>query len=366
MASNKNQHFVPRCYLRAFASDGGGAMTNVFNLTRRRLIPNAPLKSQCSRSYFYGEDLFLEKALQKFEGPYAEMLREIRNPAYSLIERHAQQLRAFWSLQHLRTEATSRRLVEASEEMNSDIGLEDDRYRVTQKEAIESSIKLVPEIFGHIEDLRLCLVRNATDLPFVTSDHPAVSANRWHTQDVRARHTAPGLDSAGTLLLLPLTPRMLCLLYDGAVYSVTQSGGWVDVSSQEDVAAFNEHQYLNAQANVYFGDWRMAYEVERAFGHIARRRPPSRHRFHYLVFDRRDGNGEVFREVDAEEARRHERSIVHQEAVYPEPSQWPRLLRYRPDGRYWSNGSGAGYSRRARIPAGSHGYRSFPTRRSTR
>jgi hypothetical protein len=92
MASNKNQHFVPRCYLRAFSSDGGGLVINLLNLDRHRTIPNAPLKGQCSRSYFYGEDLRLEKALQTFEGPYATMLTDITQPDYQLTAAHRQQL----------------------------------------------------------------------------------------------------------------------------------------------------------------------------------------------------------------------------------------------------------------------------------
>lgn len=48
MAANKNQHFVPRCYLRPFTMDEGDAAIHVFNLDRRKLIPNAPVKNQCS------------------------------------------------------------------------------------------------------------------------------------------------------------------------------------------------------------------------------------------------------------------------------------------------------------------------------
>jgi hypothetical protein len=44
MATNKNQHFVPRVHLRPFTVDEGGAAINVFNLDREKLIPNAPVK----------------------------------------------------------------------------------------------------------------------------------------------------------------------------------------------------------------------------------------------------------------------------------------------------------------------------------
>lgn len=64
MASNKNQHFVPRCYLRPFTLDGNGLSINIFNIDRSRAIKNAPVKNQCSGDYFYGKDQKLERALQ--------------------------------------------------------------------------------------------------------------------------------------------------------------------------------------------------------------------------------------------------------------------------------------------------------------
>ncbi|MCF6263399.1 MAG: DUF4238 domain-containing protein [Xanthomonadales bacterium] len=51
MATNKNQHFVPRCYLKAFSKDGEGLAINLFNIGRKRLIQNAPLKHQCSKNH---------------------------------------------------------------------------------------------------------------------------------------------------------------------------------------------------------------------------------------------------------------------------------------------------------------------------
>ena len=65
MASHKNQHFFPRVFLRAFSQNGLGRAINLYNIDARRGIENAPLKSQCSKSYFYGEDLTLERILQQ-------------------------------------------------------------------------------------------------------------------------------------------------------------------------------------------------------------------------------------------------------------------------------------------------------------
>jgi len=54
-SKKKNQHFVPRHYLKRFSFDQGSQI-HLFNLNSKKYVPEAPLRSQCSSSYFYGED----------------------------------------------------------------------------------------------------------------------------------------------------------------------------------------------------------------------------------------------------------------------------------------------------------------------
>lgn len=122
MATNKNQHFVPRCYLKAFTRDEGNATIKLFNLDRQRFIPTAPVKNQCSGSYFYGEDPRLENAIQACENQYASLLRSIRESGYRLDDDDKWFLRFFWLVQHLRTEAASKRSVEMAAAASSVIG----------------------------------------------------------------------------------------------------------------------------------------------------------------------------------------------------------------------------------------------------
>jgi hypothetical protein len=96
MATNKNQHFVPRSHLRPFTVNAGDAAINVFNLDRKRLILNAPVKTQCSRDYFYGTDEKLEKAIQMIESKYGAALRAIITNNHSLTEANKIIFRTFW------------------------------------------------------------------------------------------------------------------------------------------------------------------------------------------------------------------------------------------------------------------------------
>lgn len=75
MPAHKNQHFVPRCALKPFTFNGKGKGINVFNISSKRAIQNAPVKGQCARDYLYAkEDLTIEKGLITLEGHYARIV----------------------------------------------------------------------------------------------------------------------------------------------------------------------------------------------------------------------------------------------------------------------------------------------------
>jgi hypothetical protein len=94
MATNKNQHFVPRCYLRPFTIDFANTAINLFNIDRLKFIERVPVKHQCSGDYFYGEDLALEEAIQFTESTYGAALRDIFKPGHRLTDSHRDLLSA--------------------------------------------------------------------------------------------------------------------------------------------------------------------------------------------------------------------------------------------------------------------------------
>ena len=345
MASNKNQHFVPRCYLRPFTLDGANAAINLFNIDRRRFIVGAPVKSQCSGDYFYGEDLQVEHALQGIESAYARGLVEVSSPGYELRDEHRALLRQFWLLQYLRTEAAARRSVEMTAGIAAVAGLGAGDFTMGVRVAVQEAMKVFVDEMDAVDDLKVCLLRNRTPIPFVTSDDPAVLTNRWHLEDRRTLGRSFALHSAGALFLLPLTPRILCLGYDGDVYSVPHVGGWADVNRPNDVRAFNQHQYFNCRANIFVRDPEHARIVQDDFAAVESLRPGERHRIHYAVFDRSEGGFSRYVVVDPAEAGAHERAMIHAATVHAKPNGWPSQVTWRRKGVAYSNGTGVGYLR---------------------
>jgi hypothetical protein len=349
MASHKNQHFVPRCYLKPFSVDGDGRAINVYNVDRRLGIQNAPVRGQCSHSYFYGEDLRLEKLLQHSENWYSTTLSNIEKPGYRLTELDLAVLSHFCYLQHCRTEAALRRAALSMSEM-MDVAYDGDipaDKRTTMRDVVQMGMRAFSNTMHIVYDLKVCLVRNTTRQPFITSDDPAVLANRWYSQNPRAKGLSGGTGNAGVLFVLPLTPNLLCLVYDGGVYSVPNARGWVTASKISDIDAFNEHQFLGCLANIYFDDWAMLAAVDGSLERVISLRPTVRHETFVTVLEHEDEWGEKYRVVRREDLIRKGKAMIHVRTIRPQPTRWPSIIRWRSDPKIYSNGSGTGFLRRS-------------------
>jgi hypothetical protein len=347
VATNKNQHFVPRCYLRQFTIDGADRAINLYNIDRDKFVERAPVKSQCSGDYFYGKDSRLDKAIKTVEDSYGAAVREILQPGYLLTDEHCTLLKLFWLLQHLRTEAASRRAVEMTDAMAPLVDPDDTGFRMQIREAVQIAMSTFAESMRVVSDLKVCLIRNRSNVPFVTSDDPAVLTNRWHLQNAKRNVFSFGLHSAGTLLILPLSPSVLCLAYDSDMHSVPQLRGWTDLKNDADADAFNQHQYLNCRANIFVRDTVHFEAIRDAFQRVSKLRPPARHRIHYAVLDETNGEYSRYVVVDPEKAEPHERALIHSQIVYATPAAWPRQIKWRTGASAFSNGTGIGYIRRA-------------------
>ena len=349
MASNKNQHFVPRCYLRPFSLGGDKVAISLFNLDRSKFVLNAPLKNQCSADYFYGKDDFFEKILQSSEVSYAEVLALIHQPRYCLEEEHRISLLRFWLLQYLRTEAASKRAIEVSHGVGEFSGLSSSEFGLDIRKAVEYAMYTYVAETAMVDDMKLCLLRNRTRIPFITSDDPAVMTNRWFFEDRRVRGLSPGLNSSGALLLLPLSPKVLLMAYDGDVYSIPHNHGWVDIKNERDVEAFNQHQYLNCNANVYFNDLADQGQILSAHASASRLRITPRHRLIYAKFDKDGAGGKRYVVVTPEIASHSNEVLMHIQSVYSIPERWPGQIMRRTNGAVYTNGTGVGYIRPAKI-----------------
>lgn len=252
-----------------------------------------------------------KKKMQVIEGLYSAAISRISVPGYALTSADREVFRSFWVLQHLRTEAASRAFAAMSDEIVDTTGAPEE-FRTSIAEAVQLVMAAVPEMVSVVEDLKVCLLRNRSDVNFFTSDDPAIYTNRWYLRPGHERLGAPGLAQSGAICLLPLTPRHLFLAYDGDVYSLPATNGWVDVKSDSDVRKLNEQQLLTAMANVYFREISEAASISREYDEATARRLSSKHRINHAILDWDDGVTKRYRVTTAEEARGQD-AIVHSE-----------------------------------------------------
>lgn len=345
MATNKNQHFVPRCYLRPFTINGEDAAINLYNIDSQKFISGAPVKNQCSGNYFYGKDDVLEKAIQSVESAYGSTLREICKHGYFLTESHKDVLRIFWLFQYLRTEAAAKRAAEMSNGIGIIAGVDNPDFNLKIKDAVTIAMQLFADEMRIIDDLKICLVKNKSKIPFITSDDPAVLTNKWWLSDSRTKGDSFGLNSAGNLILLPLTPNLLCIGYDGNVYNISHNSGMVDAKSERDVALFNQHQILNCRANLFIHDSKHSQTMGDAYVEVKNIRPPSRYKINYAIRDTSVGNYVRYRVVDSKECEKHTDALIHSQTIHPIPLFWPKQITFRSKGVVYTNGTGVKYVR---------------------
>ncbi|GLQ82823.1 hypothetical protein GCM10007881_63460 [Mesorhizobium huakuii] len=347
MAQNKNQHYVPRCHLRPFTLNGEGACLNLYNVSSGKIIEEASASGQCSKDYFYGHDLDVEKAFQEIEGLYASTIRNIeaRNGASEDAELFS--LLNFAFLQRLRTDNAVRR-VHQMQQMNEDIifrGEERQAQRwkpMSRLELVQLTMVAYRDRRDVLDDLKTVVVRNETELEFVTSDDPSISTNRYYIQKLGA--TDFGLSNAGAIIALPISPRLLFLAYDGGCYTIPEkNGGVVRLKKAADVAHVNRFQILNCSANLYFSDMAMASKIAAQF----REDEASRIAAWSVVEELIEVAENTFRRArTAEEARGAKRTIVHSSSRHPIPAGWPSFLKFRDPIRVVETGTGAGVVRR--------------------
>jgi len=96
--------------------------------------------------------------------------------------------RTFWLFQHMRTEAAAIRAVQVSESARELLDIQSGQFSLEIKDAVQMACYTFASSIHVINDLKFCLLRNKTDVPFITSDNPAVFTNKWRLDKKRRRY----------------------------------------------------------------------------------------------------------------------------------------------------------------------------------
>ncbi|WP_299192483.1 DUF4238 domain-containing protein [uncultured Erythrobacter sp.] len=263
MPQNKSHHYVPQMYMRLFARAGDNRI-GVFAIEREKFIPNAPIRGQACRDYFYGKDGLAERAFGRIEGPaariFARAIAERQLPTTGSQEH--EWLIFYLGMQHSRTLGAAEQHNEISEKaaksvLRTKAELEGNqevidalaRVKIRRSNAVSELVQYATIGASLLADLEFVLIDNSCTTPFIASDTPVVLHNRlYEDQDI----SVTGYANVGLQLFLPLGPKLALFGFDRAAYQVeTNARGTIQLFDDAQVALINDLQWEAAQAALF-------------------------------------------------------------------------------------------------------------------
>ncbi|UHC17322.1 DUF4238 domain-containing protein [Methylobacterium currus] len=362
MPDNKNQHFVPKCHLSRFSNDEEGRSVNLLNIRSDRFISNAPIKGQCSRDYFYGKDLGLEKAFQSLEGLYSQGVRDVISG--NITQGTVAAINKFSYYQFHRTEAAAKRMAAQLENMVEAVDplrliFSNDRI-LPQNVIILQALRLAATSEMYLDDLRTIFVQNNSSTDFITSDDPCIITNRWLFQRHRTENF--GLMNSGLMMILPLNPKYCMISYDSQVYETRDRiGGLIRTNDARDIDALNDLQIIKASQNIYLSDHSQADCIRDRLARISHLRRKSWYNIQVLTHDGNDDTGERYVNLGDKVAREGRKSLIVSGNLYPSPPNWFSKIKIRHKPITHFKHVGVGHVRRKEwlTSSGADSYRSF-------
>lgn len=260
MPEHKSHHYVPQMYMRLFARAGDNRI-GVYVIDRAKFIPNAPIRGQACRNYFYGKDSRAERAFGYLEGHasriFAEAINHDRLPVPASQDH--ERLIFYLGMQHARTVGAAEQHNEGSEkiskailrqkaefEENSEMLAALDKVRIRRTNAVSELVSYATIGASLLSDLTFVLIQNGSDTAFIASDTPVVFHNRLY----EGQHIGvTGYANVGLQLFLPLGPRLVLFGFDSGAYTVQKNaGGLVRVDDDAQVRLINDLHWESAYA----------------------------------------------------------------------------------------------------------------------
>lgn len=257
MPDNKKQHFLPRFYMKGFSPDEKNIWT--YRIDDKKLIGYVPYKNQCQSSYFYGEDLSLEKRLSEMENNWNSVFKIIFE-AKELHDRDFKYIKQFAIYQYQRTAAelefeqdslsetifeTAKSKLNHSHVQYDIKKLKEECDELAQKKISPTqTLKYCDSLLEIIDDLKVLVINYKTDHQLLFSDSPIIMMNPFFMPGV-------GYGVIGLVIVFPVSPNQLVVLYDSKIYSRYRENSYITSYDENEVVKLNELQLVSAHKLLY-------------------------------------------------------------------------------------------------------------------
>lgn len=256
MAEKKRQHFVPQFYMRNFANDKGGL--TIYNISKDSIISDAPYSSQCYKDYFYGKDLCIEDMLSKLELNWNTVIKKMiaHNP---LDTGDIEYIKQFALFQRQRTLGEYSYRKEERHELLRIYGEMLCKYKgfpfdkevekicakyVEKETTPAESVGLSFRLMKYVSDLELLVITYNTKKQLIFSDVPVIAINQFFSHSI-------GYGCMGLVLLFPISPHQLAVLYDKKMYPCFKQVQYTSSDDEDEVDTLNQLQYISAEKAMF-------------------------------------------------------------------------------------------------------------------
>lgn len=263
MTEKKNQHYIPKFYLRKFSVENNEKQIGVFNIDNKIFIQRGKLKSQGSKNFFYGQDGVIETNLSEIEGHLGITLKHIitnKIVPRKLSNEHINIL-LFIILTDLRNPVSINLMRDSFDqvrnllkELDPNADLDKLFPNITHEETVQISLSSIKEVLPEIMDLDYKILINSTIKPFITSDFPIVKYNQYlELKNWVGTKSGYGLD--GLQIFIPLTSELILVFYDSAIYKAgNKKQRLIEITNERDVESLNILQFVNCLGTIYFNE----------------------------------------------------------------------------------------------------------------
>ncbi|MDD3123720.1 MAG: DUF4238 domain-containing protein [Candidatus Izemoplasmatales bacterium] len=265
MAEKKAQHYVPKFYLKNFTTNN---MINLVTFSNDNEIRLVPYNKQCYKDYMYGEDLVWENKLSDFESKWSILISDIiKKNKVDFSDEEMDIIKNFVVFQVMRTNRhvdiiesnmqnfnrklmpiiTKSKGIELSDgELAELINTQNSSF--SRSEWTQFNLNLIESNKEKIQDLKILIIVNKTNTPFITSNHPAFTLNSYQ------KESGLGLLSAGIIYGIPLSPEYMIMLFDKQIYPIISNLTILDINNTRDIDELNYYQYKRSDGVIFSKD----------------------------------------------------------------------------------------------------------------
>lgn len=276
MGEKKRQHYVPQFYLKNFVRENN--KFTVLNIKSGKIIEEVPYKKQCYENYYYGNDGMWEEKLGEIERKTSLIINKILNQStYYPNPKEISTMKEFVLYQRYRTTRNTENLLNMEwSRAKTYIEMEFDNKRKKIPESILNQIQnqfeqryrtMIPQqaldvtshLLNKIDDLELIIIQyNNEKQKIISSDNPVIFYNPFNKRSL-------GLVNAGLIIIFPISPKKLIVIFDSKMYSKYKGKKIVNLNNENEVKKLNTLQLIVAKDIVYFQDKNQSEIVKKQY-----------------------------------------------------------------------------------------------------